>query len=257
MIKKIILSCGILCSLVLGIELKVGASPVPHAEILENIKKDLKQKGIDLIVVNFTDYVTPNLALNDKSIDANYFQHLPYLNKMIEERKLNLISLGAIHVEPLGVYSRHLKDLNSLKENAKIAVPNDPTNFARALILLHQKGVIKLKDPTNLLSTEFDIIKNSKNIKIVPIEAPLLPRVLGDVDAAIINGNYALQSGLTSKDTLALEGKESPYANVLVTYKGISAKKRKALDELLKALQSEKTREFMERKYKNEVLPAF
>ena len=145
--------------------IKVGATPVPHAEILELIKPDLKKQGVELKIVEFTDYVTPNLALSDKEIDANFFQHKPYLDKFIEERKLNLVSLGNVHVEPLGLYSKKIKSINDLKKGDTIAIPNDPSNGGRALILLHNKGVITLKDPKNLFATEFDIVKNPKKLK--------------------------------------------------------------------------------------------
>lgn len=254
--KKILWLCVLACML-WGIELRVGATPIPHAQILEQVKTDLEQKGIKLVIVPFADYVIPNLALNEKALDANYFQHRPYLEKMINEKGLSLKALGKVHLEPLGLYSKRFSNLEMLKNNLSIAIPSDPTNFARALILLHQLGLIKLKDPQNLASNETDIISNPHQLQIIPIEASLLPRVLGNVDMAVINGNFALQSGLSNRNTLALEGKESPYANIVVTYEGISKEKQQALDELMKALQSEKIRDFIQRQYQGEILPAF
>ena len=237
--------------------LKVGATPVPHAEILELIKPDLKKQGVELKIVEFTDYVTPNLALSDKEIDANFFQHKPYLDKFIEERKLNLVSLGNIHVEPLGLYSKKIKSINDLKNGDTIAIPSDPSNGGRALILLHNKGVITLKDPKNLFATEFDIVKNPKKLKFKPTEVAQLPRILPDVTAAIINGNYALQANLSpAKDSLILEGKESPYANILVVRKG--DEKKEDIQKLLKALRSEKVKKYINKKYSDgSVVPAF
>lgn len=242
---------------VLGaVELKVGASAVPHAQILENVKEDLAKDGVELKIIVFSDYVTPNLALNDGAIDANYFQHKPYLEKMIKDRGLNLKSVVAIHIEPLGIYSKRFKSLTHLKKNARVAIPNDPTNGARALILLHNEGVIKLKDPSNLSATMFDIIDNPKRVKIIPMEAPLLPRMLGDVDIAVINGNYALQAGLSHKDALALEDKRSPYANIVVTRNDVGDK-QEAINKLVKHLTTPKVRAFIEKQYQGEVIPVF
>ena len=236
--------------------LKVGATPVPHAEILELIKPDLKKQGVDLKIVEFTDYVTPNLALSDKEIDANFFQHKPYLDKFVEERKLNLVSVGNVHVEPLGLYSKKIKSINDLKQGDTIAIPNDPSNGGRALILLHNKGIITLKDPKNLFATEFDIVKNPKKLKFKPIEAAQLPRVLPDVDAAVINGNYALEAGFSPvDDSLLLEGKESPYANIIAVRAGDENKED--IVKLIKALQSEKVSTYILNNYKGGVVPTF
>lgn len=255
--KKIFaLVVGGLFALLGAVELKVGASAVPHAQILEVIKEDLAKQGVELKIVVFSDYVTPNLALNDGAIDANYFQHKPYLDKMVSDRGLKIKSVAPIHIEPLGVYSKRFKSIANLKKNARVAVPNDPTNQARALILLHNNGVIKLKDPTSLSSTPLDIIDNPKKIKIIPIEAPLLPRMLGDVDAAVINGNYALQAGLSHQDALALEDKRSPYANIIAT-RIDTADKQEAIDKFIKALTTPKVKDFMEKQYKGEVIPVF
>lgn len=237
--------------------LKVGATPVPHAEILEFIKPDLAQEGIDLQIVPFTDYVQPNISLNDGSLDANFHQHKPFLDALKADKGLKLESIATIHIEPMGLYSKNLKSIDELPQNATIAIPNDPSNGGRALLLLNAKGLIKLKDPNNLLATELDIAENPKGIKIKPVEAALLPRVLDDknVAAAVINGNYALQAGLKGSDALIQEGKESPYANILVVQE--TRVNDESLQKLKKALQSQKVKDFIEEKYKGEIVPAF
>ena len=237
-------------------ELKVGATPVPHAELLNLVKEDLKTEGVDLKVVEFTDYVTPNLALAEGELDANFFQHFPYLEKFSNERGLNLVSAGKVHVEPLGVFSQKIKDIKDLPNKATIAIPSDPSNGGRALILLHNSGVIKLNDPTNLYVTEFDIVENPKKLKFKPIEAAQLPRVLPDVDAAVINGNYALEAGFSPvEDSLLLEGAESPYANIIAVKSGDESKED--IQKLLKALQSKKVSDYIGANYKGGVVPAF
>lgn len=237
-------------------ELKVGATPVPHAELLNLVKEDLKGEGVDLKVVEFTDYVTPNLALAEGELDANFFQHFPYLEKFSNERGLNLVSAGKIHVEPLGVFSQKIKDIKDLPDKATIAIPSDPSNGGRALILLHNNGIIKLNDPTNLYVTEFDIVENPKKLKFKPIEAAQLPRVLPDVEVAVINGNYALEAGFSPvEDSLLLEGAESPYANIIAVKSGDESKED--IQKLLKALQSKKVSDYIGANYKGGVVPAF
>ncbi|WP_300449678.1 MetQ/NlpA family ABC transporter substrate-binding protein [Fusobacterium sp.] len=237
-------------------ELKVGATPVPHAELLNLVKEDLKTEGVDLKVVEFTDYVTPNLALAEGELDANFFQHFPYLEKFSNERGLNLVSAGKVHVEPLGVFSQKIKDIKDLPNKATIAIPSDPSNGGRALILLHNNGIIKLNDPTNLYVTEFDIVENPKKLKFKPIEAAQLPRVLPDVEAAVINGNYALEAGFSPvEDSLLLEGAESPYANIIAVKSGDESKED--IQKLLKALQSKKVSDYIGANYKGGVVPAF
>ena len=237
-------------------ELKVGATPVPHAELLNLVKEDLKTEGVDLKVVEFTDYVTPNLALAEGELDANFFQHFPYLEKFSNERGLNLVSAGKVHVEPLGVFSQKIKDIKDLPNKATIAIPSDPSNGGRALILLHNNGIIKLNAPTNLYVTEFDIVENPKKLKFKPIEAAQLPRVLPDVEAAVINGNYALEAGFSPvEDSLLLEGAESPYANIIAVKSGDESKED--IQKLLKALQSKKVSDYIGANYKGGVVPAF
>ncbi|AVQ20579.1 MetQ/NlpA family ABC transporter substrate-binding protein [Fusobacterium necrophorum] len=258
MLKKLITigSFVVVSSLALAGTLKVGASPVPHAELLNFVKADLQKQGVDLKIVEFTDYVTPNLALSDGELDANFFQHLPYLQKFASERNLKLSAAGKVHVEPIGLYSKKATSLKNLKKGATIAIPNDPSNGGRALILLHNKKLLVLKDPKNLYTTEFDIIKNPNNFKFKAVEAAQLPRVLSDVDAALINGNYALESGLNpSKDALLLEGEESPYANIIAVKTG--KEKNADIQKLLKALHDPKVKEFINKQYKGGVVAAF
>lgn len=236
--------------------LKIGASPVPHAEILNLVKDDLKKQNVDLEIIDFTDYVTPNLALADKEIDANYFQHTPYLEKFAQEKGLDLKSAGKVHVEPLGVFSKKYKSLEEIPQKSIIAIPSDPSNGGRALILLHNNGIIKLADPTNLYATEFDIVENPKDLRFKPLEAPQLPRVLPDVAAAVINGNYAIEAGFVpTKDALILEGPESPYANIIAVRSGDENKED--IVKLIKALQSEKVKKYILEKYNGGVVPAF
>nr|WP_207648351.1 MetQ/NlpA family ABC transporter substrate-binding protein [Lutispora thermophila] len=236
--------------------LKVGATPVPHAEILEVVKPILEQKGIKLEIVVFDDYVQPNTALADKEIDANFFQHQPYLDNFNTERGLNLVSLAKVHVEPLGLYSKKIKNISELKDGSTIAIPNDATNNARALLLLQANGIIKLKDGGSITSSELDVVENPKNIKFEAVEAAQLPRVLEDVDAAIINTNFAIPAGLNPiRDALIIEDGSSPYANILVIRQGDES--RQELKELAKALNSTEVKSFIQEKYEGAVIPAF
>ena len=201
--------------------LKVGATPVPHAELLNLVKEDLKAQGVDLQIVEFTDYVKPNLSLNDGEIDANFFQHVPYQENFNADHGTEIVSVGTVHVEPLGLYSNKHKSVEALPEGAQIAIPSDAVNGGRALILLADKGLIKLAENAGLEATEKDIVENPKNFKFIAVEGAQLPRVLADVDASIINGNYALEAKLNpAKDAILLEGAESPYANILSVKKG-------------------------------------
>lgn len=236
--------------------LKVGATPVPHAEILNEIKPLLAKDGIDLQIIEFTDYVKPNLSLNDKEIDANFFQHEPYLKKFAADRKLDLVNLVAVHIEPMGVYSKKLKDIKSVPDGAKVAIPNDPTNGGRALNILAKAGLIKLKDGVGISATVGDIVENPKNLKITEAEAAMLPRTLDDVDLAVINSNFAMEAKLNpTKDALFIEPKDSPYANIVAVRKG--DENRKEIQALRKALTSPEVKKFIEEKYKGAVIPAF
>ncbi|MDD2482577.1 MAG: MetQ/NlpA family ABC transporter substrate-binding protein [Lutispora sp.] len=236
--------------------LKVGATPIPHAEILEVVKPLLEEKGIKLEVVVFQDYVQPNTALADKEIDANFFQHQPYLDNFNQERSLNLVSAAKVHVEPLGLYSKKINNVSELKDDSTIAIPNDATNNARSLLLLQANGIIKLKDGGSISSSENDVVENPKNLKFEAIEAAQLPRVLEDVECAIINTNFAIPANLNPiKDALIIEDGNSPYANILVIRPEDEG--REDLKELAKALNSEEVKNFIQEKYEGAIIAAY
>ncbi len=238
------------------VTLKVGATPIPHGDLLKLIAPDLEAQGIKLEIVELTDYVTPNILLADKQLDANFFQHLPYLNDFCADRKLQLESAGQVFVAPLGLYSRKYKKFEDIPAGSVITLPNDPTNEARALILLANKGLIKLDPKVGLKATIRDITDNPKRITFREIEAPQLPRTLDDAAAAIINGTWAMQSGFVpSRDSLILEGAESPYANIVAVRKGDANDPR--IVALVKALQSQKVKEYLIDTYKGSFVPAF
>ncbi|WP_018606240.1 MetQ/NlpA family ABC transporter substrate-binding protein [Uliginosibacterium gangwonense] len=236
--------------------LNVGATPVPHAEILEFVKPELAKQGINLNIKVFTDYVQPNTQLEEKGLDANFFQHKPYLDSFNKEKGTHLVPVAGVHVEPFGVYSQKIKSLKELKFGAVVAIPNDPTNGGRALLLLDKAGIIKLKDNTNIQATVKDITSNPKKLDFKELEAATLPRVLNQVDLAAINSNYALEAKLVpTKDALAIEGAKSPYVNVLVTR--ADNKDSAAIKKLAAALNSPAVKKFIEEKYKGAVVPAF
>lgn len=238
------------------VTIDVGASPVPHAEILEVIKPLLEDEGIKLNIIEFTDYVTPNLALADGELDANYFQHIPYLEAFASERNLDLTYNAKVHIEPMGVYSTKIESLDEIKEGASVAIPNDPTNGGRALLLLESAGLLKLKEGIGIDATKNDIVENPKNLDINELEAATLPRVLEDVDIAVINTNYALEAGFVpTEDALFIETSDSPYVNVLAVRKG--DENRPELVKLAEALNSPEVKQFIEEKYGGAVVPAF
>lgn len=232
-----------------NVKIRVGASPTPHAEILEAIAQQLKDQGVDMEIVIFTDYIMPNTALEDGSLDANYFQHKPYMEDFNANNGSHLVSVAAIHYEPFGLYAGKTKSLEELKDGASISVPNDPSNESRALLLLQDCGLIKLKDGVGLEATVVDIVENPKNLKIVELEAAQLPRTLQDVDMAVINGNYAIDAGLSAtKDALAMEDKDSTaaqtYANILAVKEG--NEENEAIQKLIAVLTSEECRKYIE-----------
>lgn len=234
----------------------VAASPVPHAEILEFVKPVLAKEGVDLKVKVFTDYVQPNVQVAEKRLDANFFQHQPYLDEFNKAKGTNLVSVAGVHLEPLGAYSSKLKKLDELPSGATVVIPNDATNGGRALLLLDKAGVISLKDKSNILSTVKDITTNTKNLKFRELEAATIPRVLTQVDLALINTNYALEAKLDpSKDALVIEGSDSPYVNILVARP--DNKDSDAMKKLVAALHSSEVKAFITEKYKGAVLPAF
>ncbi|WP_416196664.1 MetQ/NlpA family ABC transporter substrate-binding protein [Selenomonas sp.] len=237
--------------------LKVGATAVPHAEILEAAKPLLEKEGITLEIVEFNDYVQPNLALNDKELDANFFQHEPYLKNFMDEHKeVKLKNAAGIHIEPMGVYSRKIKKLDELKDGATIAIPNDPTNGGRSLLLLEKAGIIKLKEGVGEKATVGDIAENKKNIKFQEVEAAQVPRTLDDVDAAVINSNFAMQVNLDpTKDAMFIEDSTSPYVNIIAVREG--DENRPEIQALIKVLHSDEIKQFITEKYKGAVVPAF
>lgn len=236
--------------------LSVAATPVPHAELLEFVKPALAKEGVNLDIKVFTDYVQPNQQVADGHIDANFFQHKPYLDTFNKEHKTDLVSVAVVHVEPFGAYSTKIKSLDELKEGALVAIPNDPSNGARALLLLQKAGVLTLKDPSNILATSRDVDQNPKKLKFKELEAATLPRVLADVDIALINTNYALEAGLNpTKDALAIEGADSPYVNLIAV--AAKSKDDPRVAKLIQALHSEDVKKFIADKYKGSIVPAF
>ena len=228
----------------------VGATPEPHAALLSLVVDDLATQGITLEIKEFTDYVTPNDAVEYGEIDANYFQHIPYLESFNTEHGYHLVNAGGIHVEPIALYSSKYSSLSDLPNGAVIAIPNDPTNEGRALLLLQSAGLIKLRADAGLEAIPLDITENPKNFKFSEIEAATLPRVLSDVDAAIINGNYAIPAGLVAtRDGLFVEGADSPYVNVIAVKEG--NENNPAIKALIEALKSDEVAAFVAEKYKN------
>ena len=239
--------------------LKVGASPTPHAEILEVAKEILAKEGITLEITEFDDYILPNTAVEDGSLDANYFQHITYMNSFNEEKDTHLVSVAIIHYEPFGIYAGKTSSLADLPDGAKISVPNDTTNEARALLLLEQEGLIKLREGAGLTATKDDIAENPHNYEIVELEAKLLTSTLQDVDVAVINGNYAIGAGLKVADVLAIESADGvaaeAYGNIISVKEG--NENNEAVKALVKALQSDEVRDFINKTYGGAVVPVF
>ena len=228
--------------------IRVGVSPVPHAEILNAVKDQLAKDGVNVEIVEFTDYVQPNLALNDKHLDANYFQHKPYLDEFANSRGLKIVSAGAVHLEPMSIFSSKIKDLKALPDHARVAIPNDPTNGGRALL-------IKLRDGAPITATPQDIVSNPKDLQFSELEAPQLPRSLEDTDIAVININFALEANLHPKDALFIESSDSPYANIIAVREG--DEKRPEIQKLLKALTSQECKDFIDKKYNGAIKATF
>ena len=241
----------------LSANIKIGATPVPHAEILEQIKPDLQEKGVTLEIVEFNDYVQPNIALNDKELDANFFQHEPYLNDFIKEHsEMKLKNAGGVHIEPMGIYSSRIKNLEEIPFGGVVSIPNDPTNGGRALLLLHKAGVLTLREGANETATVQDIISNHNDLTIQEVEAAQLPRTLDDVDIAVINTNFAMNANLNPmNDALYMEDKTSPYVNIVVVRDG--DENRAEIKALLETLRSDKVKNFINEKYKGAIVPAF
>lgn len=271
--RRNIVSIAIILSLVIGSialtgcggkdgddkTIKVGASPAPHAEILKEVESELEKDGYKLEVVEFQDYVQPNKALDAGDIDANYFQHKPYMDEFNAKQETELVSIGAIHYEPLGLYQGEKKSIDELAEGDKIAVPNDTTNEARALLLLESEGLIKLKKDAGLTATKQDVVENPKKLEIVELEAAIIPRSMSSVAMGVINGNYALSAGIKEDTAITFESSDSAaaktYANIIAVKKGNEdSEKSKAL---LKAMTSDKIKKFIEKKYGKAVVPVF
>lgn len=243
-----------------GTTLKVGATPAPHAEILEQVKPILAKEGITLDIVEYNDYNTPNDAVEDGSLDANYFQHITYMENFNAEHGTHLVSAGAIHYEPMGIYAGKSTSLDEIPDGAVIAVPNDATNEGRALLLLQDLGIITLSEDAGLEATKNDIVDNPHNIDLQEMEAAMLPQTIDEVDFSIINSNYALQAGLDpTTDALASEDTQSDaaqaYANVIAVKEG--NENNEAIQALVAALQSDEIREFIETTYEGSVVPMF
>lgn len=240
--------------------IKIGATSTPHAEILEQVKGDLKEQGYELDITVFDDYVLPNLAVQDGSLDANFFQHQPYLDKFNEENNTDLVSVAKIHFEPLGIYPGKTKKLADIADGAQISIPNDSTNGGRALLLLEAAGLIELKQGVGISATVNDITKNDHKIEIVELEAAQLPRSVGDVDFAVINANYALEGGFNvEKDALQAEDKNSDaaetFGNVIAVKSGNENEAK--IKALVDALKTEKISKFINEKYQGSVVPLF
>ncbi|WP_455581783.1 MetQ/NlpA family ABC transporter substrate-binding protein [Dysosmobacter sp.] len=238
------------------VTLKVAASPTPHAETLEQCVPILAEQGIDLQIHEYSDYVVPNTAVEEGDEDANYFQHVPYLDNFNAENGTHLVSVAGVHIEPMGIYAGKTASLDALADGASVAVPNDVTNEARALLLLEAQGLIKLSDDAGLDATPNDIVENPKNLTFTELEAAMVPTVLSEVDIAVINSNYALQNELNPvEDSLAIESSDSPYVNVLVVKEGNES--NEAIQALVEALHSDTVRAFIEQTYAGAVVPAF
>ncbi len=237
--------------------IRVGAGVTPHAEILREIQDDLEKKGYALEVVEYNDYVLPNTALEDGDLDANYFQHKPYLDDFNAENGTHIVGVANVHFEPLGIYAGKTKSLADLKDGAEVAVPNDTTNEARALLLLEQEGLIKLKEKAGLQATILDIQENPLNLKIKELEAAQVARAVSDVDIACINGNYAIEAGL--EEAIALESAESEaaetYANLIAVKEGNEDTEK--TQALVEAVLSNKVKDFITANYKGAVVPVF
>ena len=242
-----------------GKVITVGATPAPHAEILEVAKEVLAEEGYTLEITEFDDYIVPNDAVEEGELDANYFQHITYMNQFNEDKGYHLVSVGSIHYEPFGLYAGKTASIEALADGAQIAIPNDATNGGRALLLLEQEGLITLKEGAGITATVTDIVDNPKNLEIMELEARLLPDSLKDVDLAVINGNYAIDAGLKIADALAIESAEgeaaTAYANVLTVKEG--HENDEGIQALLKALQSDEVKTFIEETYAGAVVPLF
>ena len=239
------------------VKIKIGATPSPHAEILEAAKDALKKKGVEIEIVTYNDYVQPNIATDEGQIDANYFQHQPYLDDFNKENNTHVVSVGKIHYEPFGIYAGKSKDLKNIQDGAKIAVPNDTTNEARALLLLEANGIIKLKDGAGLTATKQDIVENPHNVEIYEVEAAQIPRSLDSVDFACMNGNFAIQANYKPSEALAAEKSDSEAAQTYANIIAVAEKNKDAAwaKTLVEVLTSKEIQDFINKKYEGGVVP--
>lgn len=257
--KKLIIAAS-LAALFAGSALaetiKVGVTPAEHAQIMEQVKKVAATKGLDIEILDFSDYVVPNQALADGELQANSFQHQPYLDNQIADRKFDIVSVGTTITTPMGVYSKKVKSLDELKDGATVGIPNDPTNGGRALLVLASKGVLKVNEAVGLKVTPADITENPKNIQIVELDAAQLPRSLDDTDASVINTNYATAAGLNpKKDAIAIESEKSPYANVIAVR--TEDKDKPWVKTLVESYHSPEVKNFILEEYNGTVIPSW
>lgn len=236
--------------------LKIGVTAGSHAQIMEQAKKAAVKEGLNIQIVEFSDYVQPNAALAAGDLQVNSFQHKPYLDQQVKDRGYKFAIIGTTITEPIGVYSKKIKNLSELKSGARFGLPNDPTNGGRVLLLLQSKGLIKLKPDAGLKATPLDVVDNPKKLRFVELDAAQLARALQDLDAAAINTNFALQAGLNpQRDAIAQEGPQGPYANILVVRE--QDKNQPWVAKLLKAYQSEAVRQYIQSEFKGAVIPSF
>ncbi len=260
MLKKIlgvaVLAASLSATVAFAETIKIGVTPGEHAQILEKVAEVAKPKGLDIEILEFSDYVVPNQALNDGELDANSFQHKPYLENQIADRKYDLVDVAYTVNFPMGIYSKKVKNFDELADGATIAIPNDPTNGGRALLILADKGAIKLKDGVGLKVTPADVTENTKNFKFVELDAAQLPRSIDDVDAAAINTNYALEAGLDPmKDTILKEGEKAPYINLIAVR--TADKDKPWVKTLVESYHSEPVKQFILDKYKGAAVPSW
>lgn len=255
--KKLVALAAVFAALTAhaGEKLVVGASPVPHAEILEFVKPELAKQGVDLDIKVFSDFIQPNVQLAEKNIDANYYQYRPFLDDFNKTRHTDLVPVIGVHIEPFGAYSTKIKQISELKDGASVAIPNDPVNAGRALVLLDEAGLIKLKDSGNTLSTTRDIAENPKHLKIRELEGALLARSVNQVDLAFVFANYALEAGIDTNSALIVEKGKDLYVEYLVARPDNI--QSPAIQKLARALNSPQVREFILTRYKGQIVPGF
>ncbi|WP_394788646.1 MetQ/NlpA family ABC transporter substrate-binding protein [Rhodoferax sp.] len=235
--------------------LKIGVTAGPHAQIFEQVKKVVEKDGLKIQIVEFSDYIQPNAALAAGDLDANSYQHKPYLDQQVKDRGYKIVSVGYTVNFPIGIYSKKIKSLSELKEGARVGIPNDPTNGGRVLLVFQDQGLIKLKPEAGLKATPLDVIDNPKKIKFVEVDAAQLPRTLDDLDASAVNTNYALSAGLNPKDAIAQENAKSPYVNLLAVRE--QDKDKPWVAKLVKAYHSDEVRKYIQTEFKGAVLAGF